>query len=326
MGNNYFFAYFALFFSILSFGQAPLVEVTIPTPILGCNPGDCITLQANYPTLEQTNNYAVAPITYSPSFPFVGGTRINATNDDVWSPIVTLPFSFTFYGVTYNNLLVGSNGVVTFDLTAAGGFCPWAFNQTVPNPAFPIRNAIYCVYQDTDITAPPVTNPNIQNVNYYILDTGVNAPPNRVFVANWNQLPVYASGVPDLQTTQLVLHEGTNIIDMFIDNRVSSDTWNGGAGVVGIQNAGGTQGTVPAGYNTGTWDANDVAFQFTPTGPANVGSQITWTTGGTPVGTSNSLTVCPTAPITYTATVTYTNANGNTFSASESIDVDVAPP
>ena len=315
-------------FTILSFGQAPLVEVTIPAPFPVCNPGDCTTLQADYPILQQTTDYDVAPIPYSLSFPFVGGTRINATNDDVWSPIVILPFRFTFYGVTYNNLLVGSNGVVTFDLTAAGGFCPWAFNQTVPNPAFPIRNAIYCVYQDTDITAPPVTNPNNQNVNYYILDTGVNAPPNRVFVANWNQLPQLgdATGAAGLQTSQLVLHEGTNIIEMFIDNRVSLDSWNGGAGVIGIQNASGTQGTVPPGYNTGTWDANDVAFQFTPTGPANVGSQITWTTGGTPVGTSDSLTVCPTAPITYTATVTYTNVDGSTFDVSSNVAVDVAPP
>jgi hypothetical protein len=137
----------------------PLMEVNIDPASTVCNPGDCIDLKASYSNVGSTTNYVVSPIPYCPSFPFIGGTEINANCDDVWAPTVTLPFNFGFFGNCYNQVRVGSNGVITFNTTVGPpvcnglDFCPWAWGGTIPNPGFPIRNAIYGVYQDTDIGA-----------------------------------------------------------------------------------------------------------------------------------------------------------------------------
>ena len=128
MRKNYCLLLLGFIISANVFGQStPLVQVNVPTPSPACNTGDCTDLTAVYTQLEQTTNYTAAPITYSPSFPFTGGTLLDASSDDVWSPVVNLPFNFSFYGITYNKVIVGSNGVISFDITNAGGFCPWSF-------------------------------------------------------------------------------------------------------------------------------------------------------------------------------------------------------
>jgi gliding motility-associated-like protein len=333
---------YLLFYFVSSsvFGQGSDLLVTFPTPLPMCKSGDCTNILANFPLLGQTTGYnnglPIPPQTYSPDFPTtwdgIFGHKIDATGDDVWSPVFNLPFNFTFYGVTYNKLIIGSNGVISFDIANAGGFCPWAYTGTIPSPTFPIRNAIYCVYQDTDIRTTAnggaVTDPTTQNVNFYILDTGANAAPNRVFVANWNDLPQYAcaSGVGN-QTSQLVLHEGTNQIDFNIKKRSCCSGWNSGSGVIGTQNAAGTLASIPAGFNTGCWNSTNISFQSTPTGTA-VPHTLKWEKGGVPVGSvnQNPLNVCVTGPTVYTAIVEYTNPNGTTFSIENDITVDLEGP
>ncbi|MBC7605731.1 MAG: hypothetical protein H7199_02080, partial [Burkholderiales bacterium] len=340
MRNKYVLILFSLsvyfnFFSLTPVLQAQcvpasLIKVTVPVPLPACNPGDCTDLLAVYNIPKQTNDYAVSTIGYCPSFPFTGGTVINATGDDVWSSTVNLPFSVCFYGVNYNRVLVGTNGVVTFDLAGQtpGGYCNWPFTATIPNPGFAIRNAIYGVYQDTDIRIPPVTNYAIQNVNYYVLDTGVNAAPNRVFVANFNELPQYSCGTAvGFQTSQIVIHETTNIIDIVVSKRTSCTGWNSGSGLIGVQNQAGTLARVPPGRNTGTWSATNEAWRFTPIGP-NTTVSLAWLENGTPIGTTNPINVCPSAtgPNLYTAVVTYTRCDGSTVSVQDDIIVDIAPP
>jgi hypothetical protein len=86
-------------------------------------------------------------------------------------------------------------------------------------------------------------------------------------------------------TYQIVCYEGSNIIEVHVKNRNVCSSWNGGHGVIGIQNATGVnqvydpsntatlsqvQGKPPAfypqGYNTSTSTFNNVAFRFTPQG------------------------------------------------------------
>jgi gliding motility-associated-like protein len=307
----------------------PLVEVSIDTPSPVCNVGECTELLAHFSNIGYTTDYIVSPIPYCPSFPFTGGTVINAVGDDTWSPVVTLPFDFNFYGACFDQVLVGTNGVITFDLVnqVPLGYCNWPFTATIPNAAFPIRNAIYGVYQDTNIASPPVTNTAIQNVNYYVLDTGPNAAPNRVFVANFNELPQFQcnAGV-GFQTSQIVIHETTNIIEIFVNKRTSCTTWNSGSGLIGIQNQSGSLATVPPGRNTGTWSATNEAWRFLPKNIPPIPTTIQWFQGPTPIGAvnQNPVSVCPTGPTTYTALVTYTNCA--IVQVDEDILVDVVPP
>lgn len=285
--------------SLLAVAQtAPLAHVTIQEPSLVCTPGSCTTLTTEFSILKSTTNYQVASIPFNPPFAYTGGTLLNNSADDVWSPTITLPFSFCFYGTTYNSVLVGSNGVITFDLTnqIPGGYCNWPFTQTIPNATFPIRNAIYGVYQDSNISSPPVTNTLVQNVNYYLLDSGLNAAPNRVFVVNFNELPQFqCNSSVGLQTSQVVIYETTNIIDIYVKNRTACSSWNSGSGLIGIQNQSGTLALTPAARNTGTWSATNEAWRFSADG-GDLPVAFSWYDNGVliPNETSSSLVVCPT--------------------------------
>lgn len=316
MKKNY-FKFLLLLVSGSAFAQAPAatpsLNVNIEVPIPVCSPGSCTDLLASYTVPNATTDYIVESMPYIPSFPFTGGTIIpGSAGDDLWSATFTLPFNFCFYGNNYNQLKVGSNGVITFNttgwtvVTGAFEYCPWAFSGTIPNTNFPIRNAIYGVYQDTNIAIPPVTNQTIQNVNYYILDAGANAAPNRVFIANFNQLPQFqCNSSVGLQTSQIVLHEGTNIIEVFVQNRTSCTTWNAGAGVIGLQNNDGTMATVPPGRNVANWSATNEAWRFTPNGTP-LTPQLSWFIDGVGVAeNTNPLQVCPTEEHVYTAMVNY---------------------
>jgi hypothetical protein len=295
--------------------NAPTTNISILEPAPICTNGGCTLLTTEHVSPQNTTNYTVNSIPYSPSFPFFGGTTLSANADDVWSPTIALPFTFGFYGNTYNSLLVGSNGVVTFDLTNnnPSGNCQWSFNQTIPNPTFPIRNAIYGVYQDTNISSPPVTNPALQNVNYYILDTGANASPNRVFVINFNELPQYQCNTSvGFQTSQIVLYESTNIIDIYVKSRNACTTWNAGSGLIGIQNQAGTNALVPAGRNTGTWTTTNEAWRITPNG-GYLPTTFQWYLDGLllPNEFLDSLIACPNGNSSYSVKMSVLNADSS---------------
>jgi len=319
---------FTVIVSQTIFSQNVTVSIDAPLPV--CNSGDCTTLQANFNNTQPTGTYTVASIPYNPLFITTGGTLITSTNsDDIWSDVAfTLPFNFCFYGQTYNSVLIGSNGVVHFPngSQSAAGFCPWSYSATIPNATFPIRNAIYGVYQDTDIRTPPVTNGAVQNVNYYIAGTA----PNRVFVANFNQLPQFSCGAGvGLQTTQVILYETTNVIDVLVKNRTSCTTWNGGRGVIGVQNGTGTQAVVPAGRNTGTWSAVNEAWRFTPAQAGPTNTTLSWLANGVPIPGStnvNPLSVCPTVATTYTAQVDYLQCDGLNKTVTDNVTVGPEAP
>ena len=322
------------FLALLGFGtimaqNLPLVQVHINVPNTVCSPGNCTDLFADYYTPKATDSYAITSLAYNPPFPTTGGTFLDASSDDVWSPTVNLPFSFCFYGTNYNQMLVGSNGVITFDLInqPAGGFCPYNFVGNIPSTSFPIRNAIYAVYQDTNISNAAVTNPTVQNVNYYTLDVGQNAAPNRVFIANFNSLPLYqCNASAGLQTSQVVIHEGSNIIDVYVKSRTSCTGWDSGNGVLGLQNQAGTLATVPPGRNTGSWSATNEAWRFTP-GGADLPVQLSWSIDGiASLSHDNPLHICPTEEHVYQAQITYDNCGSQVTVTDDYSDPIISPP
>ncbi|MFN7331617.1 MAG: beta strand repeat-containing protein, partial [Flavobacterium sp.] len=124
-----------------------------------------------------------------------------------------------------------------------------------------------------------------------------------------------------LQESQLVLYEGTNIIDIHVTRR-SVCGWNGGNGVIGILNAAGTLGYTPPGRNTGPWAANNESWRFTPSG--NSLTTIQWLDGATVIGNTPSIAVCPTSTKTYTAQVRY-NVCGTVRTVTKPITIEVSP-
>jgi len=198
----------------------------------------------------RTNTYTVFSIPYNPPFPFTGGTPVSVNTDDVYSGVITLPFNFCFYGQEYNQVIVGSNGVISFDLTNAGGYCPWSFSDFVPSNALPL-NSIFGAYLDID----PVTCGNL----YYDI-TGTS--PNRKFVFKCNQVCYFSCS--SLQTSQeIVLYEGSNVIEVYIEGHPACTGWNSGNAIIGIQDATGTTGVAAPDRNTGPWTAYNEAWRFT---------------------------------------------------------------
>ena len=319
MKNKYLTLILGVFISFLTYAQeAPIAEVEILTPVSVCNPGDCTTLFADYFKIKPTNSYTVGAVNYANIYSYTGGTVLNITTDDKWSPVFDLPFKFSFYGQCYDKVIVGSNGVISFDVGAAGGYCSWPLSGNIPNPGMIIKNAIYGVYQDTDLGSP-IQNSAIQNVNYY----AGGVAPNRYFVANFNRLPHFSCGGTlgtnyetdsGLQTTQIVIYETTNIIDVYVYKRTPCTNWQSGAGLIGIQNATGSAALAPPGRNTGSWSVQGTtaspseAWRFVPsfTDPTPPLVQIEWyNEQGALIGTGDSVVVCPLEDQTYTAKALY---------------------
>lgn len=296
------------------------VDVTTSTSLPGvinvC-PNSCVNLNASYTNNYTTDSYVVNTIPYAPLYPYTGGTPVSVNIDDKWSGDIPLPFKFCFYGNTYNAINIGSNGVVTFNSQAQGSTCPWAFTATIPNTAFPIRNAIYGVYQDIDPSI--TTSPAQPLINYQVLGTA----PCRAMVISFSKVALFGSSCTAFppQTSQIVLYETSNMIDVNIKNRTSCTGWNSGSGVIGIQNAAGTNAVVPPGRNTGTWSATNESWRFTPSGPSNV--NFAWLQEGSVLSNNTSVTVCPTVNTNMTAQATYTACDGTTVVKTQNVLLNI---
>lgn len=306
-------------FLLLASFQAAVAQIEIEAPVAVCAPGDCTSLMASFTPVQATTSYAVASIPYQPLYPFTGGAVISVSGDDMYSPLISLPFTFSFYGTAYDGLVIGTNGVITFNAADAGQQCPWPYQTALPDAGFPIKNAIFGSFQDTNISTPPVVDPAVQNVNYYLGGTA----PYRYFVANFNELPFYAcNNSVGLQTSQIIIFETTNVVEVYIKNRTPCTTWNGGRGLVGLLDATGTQAVVPEGRNTGAWSASNEAWRFSPTGASQ--SQLIWVVGGEVASQDNPFVFCPQTDSAVTAILTHTLANGETLVQAADILVPIA--
>jgi gliding motility-associated-like protein len=273
---------------------------------------NCANLNATFFQTGSTTSYGVSSIPYSPPFPFTGGTQLFINADDRFSDSITLPFSFCFYGNQYRKAVIGANGLISFDLTNALQRCEFAFNASIPTPGPPsagiYNNSINGAFHDIDPSVgdftflPPfIVYP--ANINYAVLGSA----PCRTFVVNFSTVPHYSCN--SLRTTQqIVLYETTNVIEVYIKDKPTCNSWNNGNAAIGIQNIDGSQGLAPPGRNTGPWSATNEAWRFTPNGPSIV--TVEWLQGGSVIGTGASLSVCPGGTTTYTARATYLPCNG----------------
>jgi hypothetical protein len=73
--------------------------------------GVCVPLTSTLVTNNQTTSYNVAPIPYAP-YGFVGTPVLNGT-DDLWSAASPIGFNFCYYGSSYSQMVIGSNGMIT---------------------------------------------------------------------------------------------------------------------------------------------------------------------------------------------------------------------
>lgn len=265
------------------------------------NANGCLQLHVEHPVLKQTTTYAVTSETYSPAVPLNQGTPLNANFDDVFAVKLDLPFSFCFFNQNFSELVIGSNGMVTFDVSQLNNInYPNVFWQN-PDPGLP-KNSIFGVYHDMVFAAG-----DSSEIYYSTIGTA----PYRKFVINFFDGRV--AGCTERSSSQIVLHETTNIIEVFIDQKLAPcPTRKFENALVGIMNNDGTLGYSPPSRNTGNWQAVQEAYKFSPTGNI-IQPEVTWTnSAGQIVGSGIQANICPTQNETYTATVKF-NACGNSF-------------
>ena len=246
------------------------------------------------------STYSVSSIAFAP---VAGAGTAVALGDDQVSGACPIGFSFCFFGVTYTNAYISSNGFISFDAAAANGCCT---GQVLPDATSP-NAVIAAAWEDL---YPPAGG----TIDYFT--SGVT--PNRIFVARWNAVPHY-SGAYDFVTMQIECYETTNVIEIHITSMPGnpSGTWVGHT--EGIEDAtGATAYTVPGRNSDATWTATNDAWRFTP------GGSVLGTYSWTPAGTLSSSVISnplasPTTTTTYT--VTYTDGAGCTGTCSSTVTV-----
>ncbi|WP_128331342.1 T9SS type B sorting domain-containing protein [Apibacter sp. HY039] len=275
----------------------------------------CISLTAEYPEINSSTDYSVTSINYSPIGNFSEGNEILIDSDDKWSNVQNLPFNFCFYGKTYNSIVVGDNGVISFDTESAGTECPYTIAGSIPSEAL-IHNAIFGAYHD-------MTNDNdvfgctsdCGKISLYTTGTA----PFRKAVVNYYRMNHF--GCENVKSTlQIVLYETTNIIEVYIkDKPYTCDIGNEKRALIGISNEDGSKGISPAGRNTGIWETQNEAWRFTPSG-ANSTSVKWYDSNHKNIGTGSTVNICNRENQSVSVEVTYNTCTPVTLTNSININ------
>lgn len=291
---------FALSLSLISFAPA-WSQSACPSVTTGPNQtvcSGCTNITATVLGTMSTNSYSVASIPYTP-FSYSTGNPVLVGIDDEYSAIIQLPFCFQFYGNTYTQVVLGSNDVISFDLSNANGFNTWPISAPMPDPTVTdMLNCIMGPWHDID--------PSVAGGMYWELG---GTAPCRWLKVSWYQIPMFSCNNL-IATAQTVLYETTNIIDIYIQNKPVCNSWNSGAAIEGIQDATGSNAVVIPGRNYPTiWTASNDAWRFTPNGAPQYTFQ--WLDpNNNVVSTNTTANVCPTSTTTYTAQVVNQTCNG----------------
>ena len=99
----------------------------------------CVTL------LSTAQDYVVESIGFNPPHSYVQIDSEIFQIDDTYSGVIPIGFDFEFYGNTYNELLLSTNGTINFDTTLAEEYCPWQFDNDIPDIVI-LNNAIFGPY------------------------------------------------------------------------------------------------------------------------------------------------------------------------------------
>lgn len=260
---------------------------TRDTTISGCSSTPCFTLRTLAPDIRAlSSSYTVNPINTNgnacvPQYsnPALPGQPTDLVNDDTYSGVIPIGFPFTFYGTTYNSLVVSSNGAISFDLSRAGGFAHYGLFRSgggvlaeigtpedLPSALYDAAQ-IMGVYHDMDITIN--SSPN-RRIRY--LTTG--AAPNRKWVISFFEIPLFNCETLFRNTHQLILNESTGIIEVLVFGKQVCGSWNGGRAMIGIQNATRDQGVMAPGRRASDapWGSAAVneSWRFVPSGGASL--------------------------------------------------------
>lgn len=263
-----------------------------------------VVLRADIPASGlYSNDYKVEQIPYNENDMMFryneGNDDIGANRDDKWLNGVQLPFTFMFFGRSYTMVYPGTNGLISMDNHL--GLCAYSYGVPPTSPPYTTtisgnqemgggsvttpynyKNCIYGVYEDVDCNY--FTNKN-DGLGMGAVRTGVLGEyPRRAFVFNYLNVGLYGltgygtdSQYDNYNTYQMVLYEGTNIIDVYVKHRKCCAIFNQlGEGIIGLQNKTSSQILIAPGRGMTSWNADNEAWRFTPITPLDENGELTW--------------------------------------------------
>ncbi len=308
----------ALFYIVAGFSQSP--DVLDAGPDIYLDTTHCTTLRGSFNPAGievSTSVYRVDSLV-NPRIDWNINFSLLYIMDDDWSDTLTIPFDFSFFGHAYNKFIVGENGVLSFEMASSGqrprGYCEWHIetdNALPSNRTF--KNTIFGAYHDLDVLAGG-------EIKYGI--TG--QAPFRKLVIAFDSLPHYSC--TQFYTTQyIILHETSNIVDVYIAHKDTCANWNNGLAILGIQNATGDTAYVAPGKNATAWIVNTpTVWRFIPAGDTTtVQASFTWyDQNGTVIGHDLETDVCVNQTTTFRLVADlYYPASGNTYTVSDTVTV-----
>ena len=187
-----------------------------------------------------------------PSETIFQGTVVRAgyVDDASYGPF-NIGFNFTYFGISYSQFYVSSNGLVLFtsDETNISGT-----EVAIPDPSGP-NNFIAAFWDDLVVDGTGK-----------ILYTTIGAAPNRKLIIQFTNMGFY--GPPAFMGTfEVILNETTNIIQvqyrLVVDN--TSTRAHGESATIGIENSDGTAGVQYA-YHNPEAVVTGKALSYTPSG------------------------------------------------------------
>ena len=151
-----------------------------------------------------------------------GGQALGLSDDSCDGPF-NLGFDFEFYGNTYSQIYVNSNGMILFD-----GCSSRYSNVSIPDSGEP-NNFVAPFWDDL--------RPGWGEGEVYLATFGT--PPYRYAVIEWYAVNIY--GQEQTQTFEVLLYESSNsILCQYLE--LSGERGKGDSATVGIENRGGTEG------------------------------------------------------------------------------------
>ena len=230
--------------------------------------------------------------------------------------MVSIPFDFNFFTNNYNQLVVGANGVITFDTSLANTINLWQFTEPLPN------NTNQALADGNIFGAGHDIDPSASNGTHEIAYEFFGQAPFRYMVISFFNVAHFSCN--DLKTTQMiVLYETLNVVEVYLQDKPLCDTWNSGSAVVGIQNNEGTVAITPPGRNTGAWTAQNEAWRFVPSGNTIAATYFWFDNNNSLISNDVSVNVCPTDTETYTAEVEFNSTFGDPITVTDSVTLQV---
>ncbi|RYZ21297.1 MAG: T9SS type B sorting domain-containing protein [Chitinophagaceae bacterium] len=239
--------------------------------------------------IRKTDAYAFQNIPYvANAYTTPGGNELgDLYTDDVFSDIINLPFKVCFYGNSYSQAVVGSNGLLTFDVankSSGSTNCGNHYNTSTPIPyaggsqcddldeAYVPRASFMGMFTDLLPTASG-SGPG-RKIEWRVEGTA----PCRRFITSFNKVGFWSSsctGDNRYTTFMMVIYESTNICEVYIQNKACqpSSSLGGDKAIMGLQNWDRNKAIAAPGKNAALWGIGFVpitnqAFQFYPNGPS----------------------------------------------------------